>query len=245
MATPAVDVALHLDAALANLNYGVNLFDGPIRRVIHDGGIPGLSVFCLADSGRPDTRFVDGDQKTALIKPTVTVWVRSGAYGYEDGETVARQIYEAIDKRPPPGYIEARVFNSYPTYDSEDEDGHHYWIVTVDLVAPHDILDQMKEQLYIGIDAPGQTGEAFIQSLVYQPLAYTRAVTFTVDAGDMAANNKIYYAAPDSLGTPTFEVNGFAGGFFLAQDNVLVGGTAYDLWESDNVGLGETTVTVK
>jgi hypothetical protein len=87
------------------------------------------------------------------------------------------------------------------------------------------------------------TGEAFIQSLV-NAKTFTRKIVFNVNAGDMAANQKIYYAAPESAGAPTFTVGGFVGGFFLAQDGVSVGGVPFDLWESDNVGLGVTTVAV-
>lgn len=241
---PGVDVAIKLDEQLTALDYGVNLFDGPVRDYTDDGGVPREAVFCLPDDGDPNTAFVDGDLKTGIFKPGVTIWIRSKPHDYEGGRQLARDVMLAIEKYPPTNWIEARVRESFPSYVDEDEKGHHYWIVRVILLTDDTTLEASKITLYYGIGAPAQTGEAFITSLA-SVQHFNRKTTFTVDAGDNVDNFKIYYAAPEGAGAPTFEVGGFAGGFFLAEDGVLVGGTPYDLWESDNVGLGVTTVTVK
>lgn len=74
-------------------------------------------------------------------------------------------------------------------------------------------------------------------------LQNSKALTFTVNAG---ATQRIAYAIPTRLGTPNFNVGGFDGGF--AKVNTLNFTNAsgytesYDVWMSENVGLGNTTV---
>jgi hypothetical protein len=244
MATPATDIAVHLDATIASLDFGVNLFEGPVAAVVEDDGfsapIPPLAVFVKASGGRTRTNFVDGGQGTGLIRPSVEVWIRSDKHKYQDGEALGREIEQAIDKNPQGDWIDWHVPTSYPTHVDIDQEGHFYWIIPVDTVAKFDIVDAQKIDLYYGVAAAGQTGEAFILSLVNDK-RFTRKIAFNVDAG---LTDKIYYAAPESAGAPTFSVGGFVGGFFLAEDGVSVNGSPYDLWESDNVDLGVTTVTV-
>lgn len=76
-------------------------------------------------------------------------------------------------------------------------------------------------------------------------LQSSKAITFTVDAG---ATQKIVYALPARYGAPNFNVGGFDGGFSLAKtfDFTNTSGytESYDVWMSDNAGLGNTTVKV-
>jgi hypothetical protein len=245
MATPATDIALHLDATIATLDLGVNLFEGPVVRVVEDDGltvpVPPLAVFVKATGGRGRTNFVDGGLGTGLIRPNVQIVIRSDKHGYQNAEALAREIEQTIDKNPQGEWIDWHIFSAYPVHIDTDQEGHFYFGLTVATVAKHDIVDAQKIDLYYGIDVAGQTGEAFILSLVNEK-RFTRKVVFNVDAGP---TEKIYYAAPESAGAPIFSVGGFVGGFFLAEDGVSVNGAPYDLWESDNLDLGVTTVTVK
>lgn len=72
-----------------------------------------------------------------------------------------------------------------------------------------------------------------------------RAKTFIVNAG---TGQFIYYAAPTRYGTPAFKVGGFDGGFTKAATIQFTNGSgyteSYDIWKSDNAGLGNTTVAV-
>lgn len=73
-----------------------------------------------------------------------------------------------------------------------------------------------------------------------------KGVTFTVDAG---ASQRIAYALPtNGYGTPNFNVGGFDGGFSKAATidfkNASGHTESYDVWLSDNTGLGSTTVKV-
>lgn len=76
-------------------------------------------------------------------------------------------------------------------------------------------------------------------------LQSSKALTFTADAG---ATQLIAYALPARYGTPAFTVGGFEGGFSKAGTfeftNVSGYTESYDLWLSDNVNLGSTTVKV-
>ena len=85
---------------------------------------------------------------------------------------------------------------------------------------------------------------AFVLTLT-KGLQGSKAKTFTVNAG---AGQHIYYAIPTRYGTPAFKVGGFDGGFSKAgtiQFKNASGYTeSYDIWISDNAGLGNTTVNV-
>lgn len=76
-------------------------------------------------------------------------------------------------------------------------------------------------------------------------LRATKTANFTVSAG---ATQRIAYAIPTQYGTPTFNVGGFDGGFALAKTMDFTNASgyteSYDVWLSENVGLGETTVKV-
>ena len=73
-----------------------------------------------------------------------------------------------------------------------------------------------------------------------------RQITFSVTAG---VGEYIYYIIRNAWGTPTFTVGGFEGGFQLVGDDVAYTNPrsfsdTYDVWRSDNSGLGATTVVV-
>ena len=77
-------------------------------------------------------------------------------------------------------------------------------------------------------------------------ISSSRVKTFTVTAG---AGEYIYYMIRSALGTPTFTVGGFEGGFQLVGDDVSFSNTRsftenYDVWRSDLANLGSTTVVV-
>lgn len=77
-------------------------------------------------------------------------------------------------------------------------------------------------------------------------LLNTRGRTVTVNAG---TGEYIWYVLPHRLGTPTFAVGGFVGGFALAYSAVTIPNASgyseeYDFWRSENAGLGTVTVVV-
>lgn len=98
---------------------------------------------------------------------------------------------------------------------------------------------------FAGVAASGQTGASFILSLPGH-LQSGKPDSFTVNP---SSSQKIYYATRSAFGLCKFTVGGFTGGFARTQQGVSVtnsnGATEnFDLYESDNVGLGATTVGV-
>jgi hypothetical protein len=101
--------------------------------------------------------------------------------------------------------------------------------------------------VYWGAIADGATiDDAAILKLAKE-LRGDRKKTFTANAG---AGQRIIYAFPSRYGTPTFNVGGFEGGFYKANafpimfTNGSQYAEGYDVWLSDELGNGETKVTV-
>lgn len=93
------------------------------------------------------------------------------------------------------------------------------------------------------------TGDAINKDFVAdltKVLSDSIARDFTVTAD---ADSYVYYAFPHRLGTPKFFVGGFEGGFTLAKtfdyENPSGYTESYDVYQSNNKGLGTITVTVK
>lgn len=92
--------------------------------------------------------------------------------------------------------------------------------------------------------APATIDSAFIRTLT-KSLQSGKSKTFTVNA---ATGAYIWYACPVRYGTPAFNVGGFDGGFSkvatLDYTNPSGYTESYQVWRSDNAGLGSTTVVV-
>ena len=92
---------------------------------------------------------------------------------------------------------------------------------------------------------PETINSSFLLGLANGVLTASRAMTFTVNAG---ANQYIWYAVPASFGTCAFTVGGFLGGFVkvitITHTNASGRQASYDVYRSDNAGLGSTTVIV-
>lgn len=102
--------------------------------------------------------------------------------------------------------------------------------------------------VYYGIGTVTATencNDSFVQTLT-KVLSSSRVRSFTVNAG---AGQYIYYALPTSLGTPTFFVGGFEGGFSLFHTFEYTNPSgfkeSYNVYKSTNANLGNTTVEVK
>ena len=93
-------------------------------------------------------------------------------------------------------------------------------------------------------DTSGVTNE-FVLGLT-KKLQASRAGTWSVTADE---GEYIYFAIPTSMGTPTFTVGGFDGGFTKLHtfefQNSQGHTESYDVWKSENANLGNTTVVVK
>lgn len=87
------------------------------------------------------------------------------------------------------------------------------------------------------------TSEAILA--LTRKLQSSKGITFTVNAG---AEQHIVFAMPSRYGTPNFNVGGFDGGFAKVSTFEFTNASgyteSYDVWVSDNSGLGDTTVKV-
>lgn len=93
-------------------------------------------------------------------------------------------------------------------------------------------------------EAPTTINSAFILTLT-KSLQGGKGKTFTVNA---ATGAYIWYACSVSYGTPNFNVGGFDGGFSKVATFDFTNSSGYteeyQVWRSDNAGLGSTTVKV-
>ena len=100
-------------------------------------------------------------------------------------------------------------------------------------------------RIYWGTGIATSNYISLIQALQNSQLASNRGGSFTVTPG---ATEYIYYAIPSSFGSASFAVGGFSGGFtqvatvnFTNSYGVII---SYDVYKSDNLNLGSTTVSV-
>lgn len=99
--------------------------------------------------------------------------------------------------------------------------------------------------VYYGVSSASTYNNSFITSLANKVLSNSRARTVTVNAN---AGQYIYYCVPASLGTCSFNVGGFDGGFTKVSTISFTNPSGYtenyDIYKSDNAGLGNTTVKI-
>jgi hypothetical protein len=100
--------------------------------------------------------------------------------------------------------------------------------------------------LYTGdATVPGAINSAFVNTLA-KTLQANKNKTYSCNAAGL---QYAWYACRVALGTPTFVVNGFPGGFFLAAAAVAVTNSSgfvenYNVYRSVNPGIGPVTITV-
>lgn len=96
-------------------------------------------------------------------------------------------------------------------------------------------------QIYYG----AATNTSSVTTLSGKTLSNAKGRTITVNAG---SGQYIIYALPKRLGTVTFKVNGFDGGFSSPEEKNLTNASGYTevyyVYKSTNTNLGNTTVVV-
>lgn len=99
--------------------------------------------------------------------------------------------------------------------------------------------------VYYGVLENGATINSAAVLTLTKKLQSSKGITFTANAG---ATQRIAYAIPTRYGTPVFNVGGFEGGFSKASTFQFTNASgyteSYDIYLSDNVNLGSTTVKV-
>lgn len=101
--------------------------------------------------------------------------------------------------------------------------------------------------VYYGVLENGATIDSAAILTLTIKLQSTKTISFTVNAG---ATQRIAYALPSGYGTPVFTSGGFEGGFYKANEEpfLFTNGSGYsenyDVWLSDDLALGNTSVSV-
>lgn len=95
---------------------------------------------------------------------------------------------------------------------------------------------------------PGSFTKAWVEGNHAGVLRSSKNQTVTVDAGSMGDNKHIYYLYRDAYGDSQFWVGGFAGGFTklgsISLTTAAGQAESYAVYQSVNVGLGSTSLTV-
>lgn len=101
-------------------------------------------------------------------------------------------------------------------------------------------------RVFYGVSAiPSSVGSTFVNSLSNKVLSTTRARTITLN---VTSGNYAWYASPTRLGSCTFKVGGFDGGFEPAQTVSVTNASGYTenyyVYRSTNPSLGSTSITI-
>lgn len=237
---PDLDVLNQILASVPQFIFGSNAFTGPVRPV-DDRFVEGSALFALATAGRPDEPIgaVSLGSRT-ISKPLVTIRVRAskGDGSFVIGQELARAAFNAIDRKPPAGYCDARSLRSHPRYlGMTGDDGRHEWLFDVALM-----LDVRSLSVYWGTDVAGLSLEAEVLALANTERALNRyrLITETPPIGE-----KIYYWFPDLFavpGTPTFTVSDIVETW--ATTPLSVDGVAGTLYERTLAGAGAAVSAV-
>lgn len=137
---PDEDCVAALGLRVPDLTVGDNVVAGPREAYDFGDGIPKKCVFVTASGGLP-SRALKGNVlgETNERRPMVMVRIRSDGPGspsaFRDGQTLARECFDALHHNPPStDYCESESLNSQPSYIGKDEDGHHEWLIQVQLI---------------------------------------------------------------------------------------------------------------
>ena len=225
--------------------------------------LTGVEYSALMESPEGTLAFKSIHQSMIVPSLDISAFAKTGATSVEVGATVTNPAFTATYNHAPTTacivddqgsasvdvigtpegftYVHAYTKNSYGqsvlfTLTANDGYGADTATATV----------QWLQKVFYGVGAAGGTTEAFIEGLATNALTSTKNRTFTVTAGGA---EKIYYAYRTAYGGATFTVGGFTGGFVQVSSTISVTNAFgfaenYTLYESDNVGLGLTTVTV-
>ncbi len=229
---PAENVVSFLDGRTVNdreLEAGVNLFAckpkvGP--------AFPTSCVFVWAGPGAPPLPYMGTPaQQGSMFRSTIQVRVR----GELDDDTECRRTAIAmrnlLHRAQVTDYISALVLQSEPIDLGDATSGAPSYGLNVSL--PYH--EAPAALVYYGAEIVGAITEAFVESLFTDTATTTRAGSFTISS---TAPERIIWAAPTSMGTPSFSVNGYTGGFTQVGTVDVTDAAdvtrSYQVWASDN-----------
>ncbi len=237
--TPAEDVVSFLNGKIINartLTSGTNLFACEPRVGTQ---YPSKSVFVWEATGAPPMPYMGTPAlRGSVFYPRVQLRVRGEPDAMQETRSACRDVSRLLHRAALSGYASALINESTPIHLGEGAHGGYEFGLNLDLICSD--RDQPYATVYSGASAVDIDTEAEVLALTAATGRYSPATTLTITAGVGAF---IYYVIPVSYGTPTFTVGMFSGGFNL-HATTTVGGVAYNVFRSDNSGLGACTIVV-
>lgn len=206
---------------------GVSYGDKTVAAVLDDLLYTPIQITAFTNS-------VNTAEKGATVNTVVLTW------NYNKTPVSATLDGTAIDKTLKTKTIENAAITANKTYTLKAKDER-------DAEASKSSGINFVNGCYYGVGtASGDAiNKAFVAGLT-KVLSDSRARDITVNA---AAGQYIYYAIPARLGTPSFFVGGFEGGFNKVKtfdyQNPSGYTESYDVYRTTNAGLGSTKVTIK
>lgn len=157
---------------------------------------------------------------------------------YNKKNIISQQINDIVLDKDVRTYTHDTAFNKNKTFTLTVNDGVNTISKNINFIFDY--------KVYWGVsDIPSTYNSTFINQLSNSELSSTHKRTIVVNAD---ANKYIYYVVPSSLGSCTFSCNGFIGGFVKVQNISFTNNynvtTQYDIYKSENMNLGLTTIVV-
>lgn len=121
-------------AAIGSLTKGDNLLMGPVRPAAT--GEPTLACFVLKSGGRPIEPYAGGDTVSDDEFVSVQIRLRGDRKKFGDGQTLAKQILDAVHKSNPTDCLpdSTLAIQAEPIYIGEDEQGNPEWSMNFETV---------------------------------------------------------------------------------------------------------------
>jgi hypothetical protein len=134
MSDASEDVAMWIAQIASGLTYGKTVRIGPPQKPSTNtalpNAIPEKCVFVMPGRGATSEAWGGGG---GVSKPMVQIWIRGTRNKYEEARDLAFNIFDSMDKQPPPGYFEARSQYSQPELIQQDEVGCFEFLINLDL----------------------------------------------------------------------------------------------------------------
>lgn len=237
--TVTVDVRnylLNVSAASAG-----GCFLGPMRKAA--GGFPVDAITIAAYGGPQPHGYQDGSNQTYRSED-VQLRVRGPVNGFVTTLARAESLWTAMNRPSSASistgsalYVRVQPLQSGPIWMGEDDQERPEFSINVRLESQD--VTQLFFPFYYGATATDIDTEAEVVSL-----SSDSATSFVDFEATASTSQYLWYAAPTSLGTPTFTVNGFEGGFQF-NASVSVASVAYSIYRSVHTNLGDTFVDVE
>tara|TARA_R100000664_G_C2756562_1_gene144490 strand:- start:1873 stop:2598 length:726 start_codon:yes stop_codon:yes gene_type:complete len=190
MPTPDLDLATHLDAELLG-TLGTDIFRGPIREPSEY--IPHRGIFCFTRSG-PKPSPIFGEARTDIRRARVSVYIRGDIGRYSATASLARSVYDAVERARLVGYISVMADASEPLYIGLDPTEHPLFNLDVMMVYSSDGASNIISTFQDSIDVTTLMSPytAKVTDKILSCKTATGDITIRLPAANFAGDGKMY-----------------------------------------------------